>query len=515
MKKNAKWIAWLLALWLLTGCAQKTKTTVPELIEPAGVQSDLATAYIGEIYKTTYYDASVKPYVESLAFKVSGQVAEVNYYDGTTVKKDDVLVKLDQADLQKRSEQLQQDIEYIRQNGEYAEEIGELDVDILEAELRRLKDNETALKEKETELTETKAALLEEETALKASETELTAKAAALKETLTTPEESSTGSDESTATPEESSAITETSAAATEEPSVEAEGSADSEESAVETEESTGETETSSPALIEKEIELLEKEIALVQNERTIVAAELAQAEADLALTAEEITLAAKEIALKENEITQKETLLRQEKEMRELELTNKRKELSEISTSLEESVIRAPFDGSIVYSDSLMPGSYVSAEDPVIFLADNTKLSVVCEYIPESNIEFADRVYAQIGAKQYELQYVPVDPDEHVQKTLAGEEDYTTFEIVATEEEWKEIEAGQYAGIYLQSFYNANALLVPTGAVQKDADNNKYVYVDQDGVRVKKAVKTGTMTLAVTEIVEGLKEGDVVYVKE
>ena len=508
MKKNVKWIAWLLALWMLTGCAQKTKTTVPELIEPAGVQSDLATAYIGEIYKTTYYDASVKPYVESLAFKVSGQVAEVNYYDGTTVKEGDVLVKLDQADLQKRSEQLQQDIEYIRQNGEYAEEIGELDVDILEAELRRLKDNETALKEKETELTETKDALLEKETELTASEAELTAKAAALKETLTAPEESSAESDESAAGPEESSATTEASAAAADEPSAETEGSADPEESAVE-------TETASPALIEKEIELLEKEIALVQNERTIVATELTQAEADLALTVEEITLAAKETALKENEITQKQTLLRQEKEMRELELTNKRKELSEISTSLEESVIRAPFDGSIVYSDSLMPGSPVSAEDPVIFLADNTKLSVVCEYIPESNIEFADRVFAQIGAKQYELQYVPVDPDEHVQKTLAGEEDYTTFEIVATEEEWKEIEAGQYVGIYLQSFYNANALLVPTGAVQKDADNNKYVYVDQDGIRVKKAVKTGTMTLAVTEIVEGLEEGDVVYVKE
>ena len=473
MKKVFKWTALLLAMMMLTSCAQKPKKEVPELLEPAGVQSDTAIAYIDDLYRTAYYDASIKPYVESLCFNVSGQVMEVNGHPGMMVEEGDVLVKLNQVSLQERSEQLQQDINYLQQDGKYADEIAELDIDILEAELGQLQKNETALKEKETALKEAETALLAEEVSLRETEAALTEKAAVLKESLTAPAE-----------PEETP--------------------------------SEGETtqEDNSTALTEKEIALVEKELILVQNEIAMVTADITKTTEELALVTEEITLSEKEIALKEIEIEQNQTLLRQEKEMRSLELTNKRKELSELGVSLENNQIRAPFSGRIIYGDQLTPGSWVSADDPVVFLSDDNKLTVECEYIPNKTIETSARVFAHIGAKEYELKHVVVDTDEQVKMALAGEVLKTTFEIVATEEELKELEAGQYAALCLWRNYTPDALVVPSNAVMKDS-NGKYVYVDENGTRVKRSVKTGTETNSLVQIVEGLEEGDVVYVKD
>ena len=47
------------------------------------------------------------------------------------------------------------------------------------------------------------------------------------------------------------------------------------------------------------------------------------------------------------------------------------------------------------------------------------------------------------------------------------------------------------------------------------DVYGNPYVYVDEDGARVRRLVKIGKVTAGVTQILEGLEEGEVVYVKD
>ena len=487
MRNGFKWTALLFSAILLTGCAQKAESEAPQLLEPAGVQSDMAAAYIGEIYNMTCYSASIKPYVEALSFKVSGEVMSVNGSPGMMTEEGDVLIELDQVSLQERAEQLQQELNYAQQDGEYSDTIAELDIEILEAELSQLekseatlKENEAALKEKETTLKENISALREKEAALKENISALREKESALKENKPTPEVSEPTPEESEPAPEES------------EPA----------------------PEESELALVEKEIELAEKELALVKNEITIAEAEITQAEEEIPLVTEEIELAEREIALKENEITQKQALLRQDKELRELELENTRKELAEIRETMTANVLHAPFTGRIIYGEALAPGSWVSAEDPVVFLADDSKLSIVCGNIPETTIESADRIYAHIGAKEYELKYVPIDPDEYTMMVISGAEVTTKFEIIASEEELAELEAGQYAQVCLWHDYVPDALLVPSGAVMHDSAGN-YVYVDENGSRVKRSVETGEATISYVQIVEGLEEGDVVYVKD
>lgn len=544
MRKVFKWTAGLLAVLMLSSCGQKAAKEAPELLEPVGVQaSDTATAYIGEIYRSEVLSGSIKPYVESLSFKVSGQVMEVNGYPGQMVEEGDMLIELDQVTLKERAEQVREDINYTEVDGGYSDAISNLDIKILETELRQLENSEATLKEKEAEvkaaetaLKEKKAALESSIAALKEKETSLNASVAALKEQAEALKEAVSVQEESSApAPEESEPIPEESAPVTEESApVPEESTPAPEESAITTEESTPVLEESVPTpeenepdpeeelvLVEKEIALSEKEIVLTKNEIKIAEKEIEIlnkeieiAEKNSALAAEESPLLAKEIALKKNEIEQMKTLQRQDKELRALELNNKQKELSELDVSINDNVIRAPFAGRIVYGDTLVPGSWVNAEDPVVFLADDSRFTVVCGNISDTVINRSSHIFAKIGDKEYQLEYIPIDPDEYTKMMLLGEEINTRFEIIATEDELAQLEVGQYAAICMWRDYVPDALLVPSNAVQSDA-GGKYVYVEENGNRVKRTVKTGLETDSITQILEGLKEGDVVYVKE
>ncbi len=544
MRKQIRWAALLLTVLMLTGCAQKTKKEVPELLEPVGVQAtDTTVAYVGEIHRTDFYSASIKPYVEALSFKVSGQVMEINGYPGMLVEEGDVLLELDQVSLKERSNQLQQDINYTQQDGAYTDEIAALDIEILTVELRQLekeeadlkekettlKEAETTLKEKETTLKDSIAALKEKEAALEKNIAALKEKEAALKESASTPEVSEPAPEESEPAPEASEPAPEASEPAPEESEPAPEASESTPEESEPTPEGSEPTpQESEPTpqeseldLVQKELLLAEKELALVKNEITIAekeieiaATEITQAAEELVMIAKEIPLAEKAVALKKNEIEQTQTLHQQEKSLRALDIQDKRKQQDKLGISLNENVIRAPFSGRIIYGDILVPGSWVQAEDPVIFLSDDSKLSIVCQDIPETYIERADRIFARIGEKEYELKHIPIDPDEYTKMILAGEKVDTKFEIVATEAELAELEAGQYAAISIWRDSVPDALLVPSNAVQTDAAG-KYVYIEENGTRIKRTVKTGLITDSLTQITEGLKEGDVVYVKE
>lgn len=220
-----------------------------------------------------------------------------------------------------------------------------------------------------------------------------------------------------------------------------------------------------------------------------------------------------RDIALKKNEIAQKEATLRQTQAMRELEQREKREELEQLHASLGNNMLYAPFSGRIVSMDELAVGSWVKANDPVAFLADDTKLHLSGTYIKDSQLTRADRVYAHIGADQYEIVLRPMDQQEYVAAVLAGKTVYTEFDILGPEDLLSQVQAGQYAAICIVSNYVENALLIPSGAVLRDGTGS-YVYVAENGARVRRAVKTGESNESLVQILEGLEEGEVVYVK-
>ncbi len=365
MRKRMGLAAILIAAVILSGCAEEL-VVAPELQEPVGVQSDTATAFIGDIYDIAHYDASVKPYVEEMYFEVSGQVAVVNAYAGKWVEEGDVLIELDQTSLVEQAESIREEIEYAERNNAYSDAMSEIDIDILEIELQQMLANH-----------------------------------------------------------------------------------ADKHE-----------------------------------------------------------------IALKENEIEQKKAALRQAQALREPDLQAKREQLEEISVSLNKNVLRAPFSGRVIYGKQLTQGSWVTAYDPVVYLADDSRLKVVGEFIPESTLKGVNRLYARIGAYDYEIEPLPIDQEDYISRVLSGETMTTEYAITGPEEHMDKLEAGQYAGVCVVSGLREGVLLVPGGAVLRDA-GGRYVYVDEDGERVRRVVKVGRTTDSLIQITEGLEEGEVVYVKD
>ena len=61
---------------------------------------------------------------------------------------------------------------------------------------------------------------------------------------------------------------------------------------------------------------------------------------------------------------------------------------------------------------------------------------------------------------------------------------------------------------------YKEGVLTIPINALYRDG-SGQYVYKQTDGARVRCNVKAGMTTDTKAEIVEGLEEGDMVYVKD
>lgn len=130
--KRFQWMSLLLALFLLlTFSACGTDSSVPELLEPATVGSDLAPVKIGDIYNGTVLEGNVLPELEELSFSVNGCVREVCVLLGDPVKKGDPLIRLDTEALEEVHKSLTEQLEYARKMDEFDTEAAELNGELL------------------------------------------------------------------------------------------------------------------------------------------------------------------------------------------------------------------------------------------------------------------------------------------------------------------------------------------------------------------------------------------------
>lgn len=69
----------------------------------------------------------------------------------------------------------------------------------------------------------------------------------------------------------------------------------------------------------------------------------------------------------------------------------------------------------------------------------------------------------------------------------------------------------GMFADIQIQMGFVKNAVVIPVDSVMSDNQGNYYVYTVVDATAVKQTIKPGFSLKSMTEVVSGLKEGDVV----
>ncbi len=218
-----------------------------------------------------------------------------------------------------------------------------------------------------------------------------------------------------------------------------------------------------------------------------------------------------KAIALKQLDIEQKQLDMELNLQLRRLTLSKLQDEQAQLNKEIESNVLTAPFDGRVFHIQSdLKAGVWVSAYTPLVYLADDTRLQIESAYVSAMALERAHALYARIGGGIYAITPVDTDEKEYLSQVLAGETPKVRFTINAPDDA---LAAGKYAAVCMESDYAADALLVPANALY--TDGGIYLYVMENGVRVRRDVKVGIATDWYIQIVEGLEEGELVYVKE
>lgn len=217
------------------------------------------------------------------------------------------------------------------------------------------------------------------------------------------------------------------------------------------------------------------------------------------------------EILAQQMEVKLLELELEEEQQLTALEVERLQKQVYEMRSEISKTELTAPMDGTVVYVSETASGGRIKNLTPVVCIADETDVYISSEYIANNVIKNAYKITAQIGEIEYEVTYEPLDDSEYMTMVLSGEEVKSKFTMNDTD---AEIASGEYAVLKIWNMYKEDVLTIPVNALHRDA-KGRYVYKIVDGQRVRCDVTVGISNEVKAEILEGLQEGDVVYVKE
>ena len=162
---------------------------------------------------------------------------------------------------------------------------------------------------------------------------------------------------------------------------------------------------------------------------------------------------------------------------------------------------IYAPFDG--VVTACLKQGANVAAGQPAIAVADTDRLYITAgTYLAPTDYQMYKEIYGIVNGKETELTYE--------EELMEEEGTYTYY----TAEDLNGASMGDLVLICMVNNYHSQVLSVPESVIYRDS-NGAYVYLQEDGSRVRRDVILGYTSGIYVEIAEGLQEGDRVYVKK
>lgn len=210
--------------------------------------------------------------------------------------------------------------------------------------------------------------------------------------------------------------------------------------------------------------------------------------------------------ALKET-IKTEELKLKQQKELQASMVGNLREDLAVAKSKTKMDKLYSSVNGEVL-SKTIAPGDFISGGSAVISVADMEKTRIRTDYIGSAELNKASSYHAMINGKKYE---VTAEEQELSQFDVEMENypDNTYFDYK------KDVDVAVGDSVSVDLYHNEkeDALVVPSNAVYKTKDNT-YVYRMEGSAKKKVIVTTGTETDAYTQILTGLKEGDVVYVQ-
>lgn len=186
-------------------------------------------------------------------------------------------------------------------------------------------------------------------------------------------------------------------------------------------------------------------------------------------------------------------------------------KQLESMKAELEQGVLKASAQGTVVAVSSKGNGGYFSRKDAVLAVGCLQEKLLRCEYINKLTAAGAKDIYALIDGRRYEVSYQPMDAEEYAKLAALNEKVYSTFELT---EEVEDVSVGDFAVIVLINDYREGVLTVPANAIHRSAAG-PYVHVRDGESSIQVNVETGFSDGVYTEILAGLKEHDLVMVPD
>jgi HlyD family secretion protein len=265
-----------------------------------------------------------------------------------------------------------------------------------------------------------------------------------------------------------------------------------------------------------------EIEIAEANLRRATVVREAAQADYDEIADEEDAATSAEAVALEGAKTDYERARAEFERAVEgatreEIELLEKRGALAEVSLEeakarLAEAQISAPFAGTVTAIE-VQEGENVSALAPLIILSDLATLEILAQ------IDEIDVAEVAVGQKvQIRLDAFPGrelrGTITQVAPSATTERGSTTYQAVVHFEETElPLKLGMGANLKITTLEKADVLLVPKRAIEP-LGRKKVVRVLEGGTVREVEVVTGLSNESETEIVEGLREGEVVLVE-
>ncbi len=263
----------------------------------------------------------------------------------------------------------------------------------------------------------------------------------------------------------------------------------------------------------EKETREAADQAAADQAAAQIKALEEALAAAEKLIETENknIESASHEIEMSEIELRQAQLDLSQAEEDHWQTLSQINTEIELMEAKLGQNELKAPFAGRVVQV-CFYQGQYAGEYETLIILADESRLRFKGPSFNNTAMQGFVRMDIQIDGRTLDVSYIPYENDEYMKKTMNGESLPTWFELPGDQDgSGHQIAYGMTGTIRLYRGYRADALVVPRGCISSD-EYGTYVYLDQDGQRMKTYVTIGLETTTYYEILDGLKEGDMLY---
>lgn len=189
--------------------------------------------------------------------------------------------------------------------------------------------------------------------------------------------------------------------------------------------------------------------------------------------------------------------------------------DIANVQSMLSRTLIVAPFTGVITKVDTKV-GKIVSPNSPEISM-DSAGAFQIESYIPEVNValvKVGDPASVTLDAYgdsvPFSASVVSIDPAETIRD---GVPTYRALLLFASADE--RIRSGMTANIVIITAKRAGVIAVPQGLII-EKESKKYVKVLESGAVVEREVTTGSVSSDGTiEILSGLKDGDIVVVKE